>query len=71
MARRELTVEVLGRWSLATSKQLWEGFAAGALPAQDEHQEMRSVFAAGVWPRARTGYRISPALPCATRLWGS
>jgi DNA-3-methyladenine glycosylase II len=55
MARRELTVEVLGPWSLATSKQFWEGFAPGALPSQGEQQEMRTVFRVEAdWSRAET-----------------
>jgi DNA-3-methyladenine glycosylase II len=55
MARRELTVEVLGPWSLATSKQFWEGFAPGALLSQGEQQEMRTVFRVEAdWSRAET-----------------
>ncbi|GAA0963519.1 DNA-3-methyladenine glycosylase [Kribbella koreensis] len=53
VARHEVTVEVLGPWSLATSKQFWEGFAPGALPSQGEQQEMRTVFRGeGDWSRA-------------------
>lgn len=55
MARRELTVEVLGPWSLATSKQFWEGFAPAALPSRGEQQEMRTVFRVEAdWSRAET-----------------
>lgn len=53
MTRHEVTVDVLGPWSLATSKQFWEGFAPGALPSQGEQQEMRTVFRVeGDWSRA-------------------
>jgi DNA-3-methyladenine glycosylase II len=55
VTRRELTVEVVGPWSLATSKQFWEGFAPGALPSQGEQQEMRTVFRVEAdWSRAET-----------------
>jgi DNA-3-methyladenine glycosylase II len=53
MTRHEVIVEVLGPWSLATSKQFWEGFAPGALPSQGEQQEMWTVFRVeGDWSRA-------------------
>ncbi|MDX6280128.1 MAG: DNA-3-methyladenine glycosylase [Kribbellaceae bacterium] len=53
MTRHEVIVEVLGPWSLAMSKQFWEGFAPGALPSQGEQQEMRTVFRVeGDWSRA-------------------
>lgn len=47
MRRYEVDVEVLGPWSLATSKAFWEGFAPAAIPAHGEgqaHQQLRSVF---------------------------
>ncbi|NEA31462.1 DNA-3-methyladenine glycosylase 2 family protein [Streptomyces sp. SID13031] len=53
MARHEVTVEVLGPWSLATSKQFWEGFAPAALPSQREAREMWTVFRVeGDWSSA-------------------
>lgn len=53
MAQHEIGVEVLGPWSLATSRAFWEGFAPAALPAQDDGERLRSVFRAeGDWRRA-------------------
>ena len=43
MRRHEMTVEVRGPWSLATSKAFWEGFSPNALPAAGE-EGLRSVF---------------------------
>ena len=40
----ETTHEVLGPWSLPTSKQFWEGFAPSVLAVQGEVNEIRSVF---------------------------
>jgi DNA-3-methyladenine glycosylase II len=55
VTRLEVIIEVLGPWSLATSKQFWEGFAPGALPSQGEQQEMRTVFRVEAdWSRAET-----------------
>lgn len=34
MTRYETDLEVLGPWSLATSRAFWEGFTPAALPAQ-------------------------------------
>jgi len=49
-------VEVLGPWSLATSKTFWEGFAPAALESRDdqgEPQRLQSVFRVdGDWSRA-------------------
>lgn len=49
-------VEVLGPWSLATSKTFWEGFPPAALKSEDEQgepQRLRSVFRVdGDWSRA-------------------
>jgi DNA-3-methyladenine glycosylase II len=48
--RHEITVEVRGPWSLATSKAFWEGFTPAALPADgrdggdDGTDRLRSVF---------------------------
>ena len=60
MRRYELDVEVLGPWSLSTSRVFWEGFAPAALPAQgqqdqrqDQGQQLRTVFCAEAdWSRA-------------------
>jgi len=53
MARHEVTAEVLGPWSLHTSKRFWEGFAPGALPSQRDPHEMWTVFRVeGDWSRA-------------------
>lgn len=52
-ARHEVEVEVLGPWSLATSRAFWEGFAPSALPAQGDAHQLRSVFRTeGDWRRA-------------------
>ncbi|MDN5920417.1 MAG: DNA-3-methyladenine glycosylase 2 family protein [Pseudonocardia sp.] len=42
--RHEVGVEVLGPWSLATSRTFWEGFAPSALTTRDEAHRLRSVF---------------------------
>jgi DNA-3-methyladenine glycosylase II len=53
---QEVTVEVLGPWSLATSRAFWEGFAPAALPPQGEAPQLRSVFRTeGEWRRAEVG----------------
>jgi DNA-3-methyladenine glycosylase II len=53
MARHELDIEVLGPWSLATSKAFWEGFAPAALAPSGEAHHLSSVFCAeGDWRRA-------------------
>jgi DNA-3-methyladenine glycosylase II len=53
MRHHQMTVEVLGPWSLATSKTFWEGFAPTALSPQGERQQLRSVFSTeGDWRRA-------------------
>ncbi len=44
MTRHEVKVEVLGPWSLATSKAFWEGFAPAALTTHGPSQQLRSVF---------------------------
>lgn len=52
MTQHSTDVEVLGPWSLATSKTFWEGFAPAALTGQDEAHRLRSVFCAeGDWRR--------------------
>ncbi len=44
MTRHEVKVEVLGPWSLATSKAFWEGFVPAALTSHGPSQQLRSVF---------------------------
>jgi len=49
----ELVVEVLGPWSLATSRTFWEGFAPAALSRRADTQQLRTVFCVeGDWRRA-------------------
>lgn len=53
MKRRALSVEVLGPWSLPTSRAFWEGFAPAALAPQAHNKTLRSVFRVeGDWRRA-------------------
>ncbi|WNV85922.1 DNA-3-methyladenine glycosylase 2 family protein [Umezawaea sp. Da 62-37] len=53
MTSHELTVDVLGPWSLTTSKRFWEGFAPAELPSGGDAEEMRTVFLVeGDWSRA-------------------
>jgi len=53
MTRHEVKVEVLGPWSLATSKAFWEGFVPAALTSHGPSQQLRSVFCVeGDWSRA-------------------
>jgi len=44
MKQREMTVEVLGPWSLTTSRTFWEGFAPAALSSKGAPHELCSVF---------------------------
>lgn len=44
MHRLQTTVEVLGPWSLTTSRAFWEGFAPAALPPQGPAPRLRTVF---------------------------
>jgi DNA-3-methyladenine glycosylase II len=51
MRQHEISVDVLGPWSLATSRAFWEGFTPAALPAQndaaeDDQQPLTTVFRA-------------------------
>ena len=41
MARRVAEFEVLGPWSLQTSRQFWEGFTPAALAARPTEPELR------------------------------
>jgi DNA-3-methyladenine glycosylase II len=53
MRRHELTVDVRGPWSLATSRAFWEGFTPAALPAHDSAEQLHAVFRAEAdWRRA-------------------
>ncbi|MBA2528386.1 MAG: DNA-3-methyladenine glycosylase 2 family protein [Euzebyales bacterium] len=53
MARHEVIVEVLGPWSLATSKAFWEGFAPATLTSHGEIEQLRTAFCVeGDWHRA-------------------
>jgi DNA-3-methyladenine glycosylase II len=53
MERHEVTVEVLGPWSLETSKRFWEGFAPAVLPTRREPDDLTTVFRVeGDWSRA-------------------
>ncbi|MDN5748679.1 MAG: DNA-3-methyladenine glycosylase 2 family protein [Pseudonocardia sp.] len=44
MARHEVDIEVLGPWSLGTSRAFWQGFAPAALPGHEQSQRLRTVF---------------------------
>jgi len=53
VTRHTTTVEVLGPWSLATSRQFWEGFGPSALQHQDAEAGLRTVFRVEAdWSRA-------------------
>jgi len=52
MRQHSTDVEVLGPWSLATSRTFWEGFAPATLTGQEKAHQLRSVFCAeGDWRR--------------------
>ena len=54
MAERVAEVEVLGPWSLDTSRRFWEGFTPAALAGQPGGTGLRTVFCAeGDWRRAK------------------
>ncbi|SMQ70765.1 DNA-3-methyladenine glycosylase [Agreia sp. VKM Ac-1783] len=44
MTRLETVHEVVGPWSLATTKQFWEGFAPGGLAYQTQAEGIRTAF---------------------------
>ncbi len=51
--RHTEVVEVLGPWSVATSKAFWEGFAPAPLAAGPEQQRLRTAFCVEAdWRRA-------------------
>jgi DNA-3-methyladenine glycosylase II len=53
MARRVAEFEVLGPWSLQTSRRFWEGFTPAALAGEPAGPGLRTVFCAeGDWCRA-------------------
>jgi DNA-3-methyladenine glycosylase II len=53
MAEHVAESEVLGPWSLDTSRRFWEGFTPAALTGQPAGQGLRTVFCAeGDWRRA-------------------
>jgi hypothetical protein len=53
MAGRVAEFEVLGPWSLETSRRFWAGFTPAALPGQPAGPGLRTVFCAeGDWRRA-------------------
>jgi DNA-3-methyladenine glycosylase II len=53
MAGRVAEFEVLGPWSLETSRRFWEGFTPAALPGDRAGPGVRTVFCAeGDWRRA-------------------
>ena len=53
MAEHVAEFEVLGPWSLDTSRRFWEGFTPAALAGQPGGQGLRTVFCAeGDWRRA-------------------
>lgn len=53
MRRHEITMEVVGPWSLETSRTYWEGFAPAALPPHADQQLLTTVFRVEAdWTRA-------------------
>ena len=53
MTQHRLEVEVLGPWSLATSRAFWEGFAPSSLVSPGGTEQLRTVFRAeSDWHRA-------------------
>lgn len=53
MKRYEISIPVLGPWSLTTSRAFWEGFAPAALGAQADRQDLATVFRVEAdWSRA-------------------
>jgi DNA-3-methyladenine glycosylase II len=54
MRRYTTTTEVYGAWSLATSRQFWEGFAPNALSGQEPTGQLSAVFRVDAdWSRAQ------------------
>jgi len=44
MRQHTVTTQVLGPWSLTTSRMFWEGFTPAALPIHDGENSLRTVF---------------------------
>jgi len=58
MRQHHISVEVVGPWSLATSKLFWEGFAPATLTAQDRVAQLTTVFRVDTdWSRAEVWVR--------------
>ena len=58
MSRHSVAVPLQGPWSLATSRQFWEGFAPAALPGTSAGDRLRTVFRVeGDWTRAEAVVR--------------
>lgn len=58
MRQHQVDVEVLGPWSLATSRAFWEGFAPAALDDQGSGTDLRTVFRVEAdWSRAEAVVR--------------
>lgn len=56
--RHDVSVEVLGPWSLATSRMFWEGFAPAALRSQETDPSLHTVFRVDAdWSRAEAWVR--------------
>jgi DNA-3-methyladenine glycosylase II len=56
MAEHVVEFEVLGPWSLDTSRRFWEGFTPAALAGEPAGPGLRTVFCAeGDWRRAEAG----------------
>lgn len=53
MTQHEVVVDVLGPWSLATSRAFWEGFTPAALAPREDEQQLSTVFRVEAdWSRA-------------------
>lgn len=53
MPRHQVTTEVIGPWSLATSKRFWEGFTPAALSGPGDPDHLHTVFRVDAdWSRA-------------------
>jgi DNA-3-methyladenine glycosylase II len=56
--RHEVSVRVLGPWSLATSRMFWEGFAPAALESQNADAALTTTFRVDAdWSRAEASVR--------------
>jgi hypothetical protein len=67
MAEHVAEFEVLGPWSLQTSRRFWEGFTPAALPGEPAGPGLRTVFCAeGDWRRAAAEVTPRPGIP---RAW--